>query len=138
MDEFNDKKKSHRQPHAGRKAERKANKKKPVEKDENGKKIKKKLSSDPKDARNRNPKAFAIQNVQKTERRVRRKEDITAKRTRVPEVDRTPSEYVECPPYVVAIVGPPKVGKSTLHLCPKPMFHYLFCSLQHFIVLVRV
>merc|ERR1712110_534150 len=78
MDEFNDKKKSHRQPHAGRKAERKANKKKPVEKDENGKKIKKKLSSDPKDARNRNPKAFAIQNVQKTERRVRRKEDITA------------------------------------------------------------
>ena len=117
MDEFNDKKKSHRQPHAGRKAERKANKKKPVEKDENGKKIKNKLSSDPKDARNRNPKAFAIQNVQKTERRVRRKEDITAKRTRVPEVDRTPSEYVECPPYVVAIVGPPKVGKSTLLRC---------------------
>ena len=115
MDEINDKRKPHRKPHSGRKAERKANKK--VEKDENGKKIKKKLSQDPVDAKQRNPKAFAIQNVQKTERRVRRKEDITAKRTRLPEVDRTPGEVIECPPYVIAIVGPPKVGKSTLLRC---------------------
>ena len=115
MDEINDKSKPHRKPHSGRKAERKANKK--VEKDENGKKIKKKLSQDPVDAKQRNPKAFAIQNVQKTERRVRRKEDITAKRTRLPEVDRTPGEVIECPPYVIAIVGPPKVGKSTLLRC---------------------
>lgn len=63
------------------------------------------------DARKRNPKAFAIQNVDKTERRVRRKEDITEKRKHLPTVDRTP---VEPPPIVVAIVGPPKVGKSTL------------------------
>ena len=91
MDELKDKKKAHRKPHSGRKADRKAIKNIPYEKDEQGKKVKKKLSSDPTDARQRNPKAFAIQNVQKTERRVRRKEDITAKRTRLPEVDRAPS-----------------------------------------------
>ena len=117
MDEINEKKKAHRKPHAGRKAERKAKKNVLVEKDENGKKIKKKLSSDLADAKQRNPKAFAIQNVKKTERSVRRKEDISAKRTRLPEVDRTPNEIVEVPPYVVAIVGPPKVGKSTLLRC---------------------
>lgn len=63
------------------------------------------------DARKRNPKAFAIQSVAKTERRVRRKEDITEKRAQVPTVDHTP---LDPPPMVVAIVGPPKVGKSTL------------------------
>jgi len=63
------------------------------------------------DARKRNPKAFAIQKVGKAERRVRRKEDIGEKRARLPKVDRAP---VEPPPYVVAVVGPPKVGKSTL------------------------
>ena len=117
MDEINDKRKPHRKPHSGRKADRKANKSLTVEKDENGKKIKKKLSQDPVDAKKRNPKAFAIQNVKKTERSVRRKEDVTAKRTRLPEVDRTPGEVIECPPYVIAIVGPPKVGKSTLLRC---------------------
>ena len=117
MDEINDKRKPHRKPHSGRKADRKANKNLTVEKDGNGKKIKKKLSQDPVDAKKRNPKAFAIQNVKKTERSVRRKEDVTAKRTRLPEVDRTPGEVIECPPYVIAIVGPPKVGKSTLLRC---------------------
>ncbi len=63
------------------------------------------------DARKRNPKAFSIQKVGKAERRVRRKEDITEKRKHLPKVDRTP---LEPPPVVVAIVGPPKVGKSTL------------------------
>ena len=56
--------------------------------------------------------AFAIQNVGKTERRVRRKEDISEKRKHVPEVDRTP---VEPPPIVIAIVGPPKVKKILYH-----------------------
>lgn len=50
----------------------------------------------------------------RTERRVRRKEDIGEKRTRLPAVDRAP---LEPPPIVVAIVGPPKVGKSTLLHC---------------------
>lgn len=63
------------------------------------------------EARKRNPKAFAIQNVGKTERRVRRKKDINEKRKHLPTVDRTP---LAPPPIVVAIVGPPKVGKSTL------------------------
>ncbi len=63
------------------------------------------------DARQRNPRAFAIQKVGKAERRVRRKEDISEKRKHVPQVDRAPTEP---PPAVVAIVGPPKVGKSTL------------------------
>ena len=63
--------------------------------------------------RERNPKAFAIQNVGKTERRVRRKEDISEKRKHVPEVDRTP---VEPPPIVIAIVGPPKVLKALISL----------------------
>ena len=86
-------------------------------------------------ARQRNPKAFSIQNPEKAgwwmiwsahrlytrqlidwlidfvARMGRRTEDLNQKRTRIPEVDRTP----ELPaPFVVAIVGPPKVGKTTL------------------------
>ena len=40
-----------------------------------------------------------------------RTQDIKAKRLQVPEVDRTP---LEPPPVVVALVGPPQVGKSIL------------------------
>lgn len=40
--------------------------------------------------------------------------DIKAKKHHIPLVDRTPTEP---PPVVVAIVGPPKVGKSTLLQC---------------------
>ena len=40
--------------------------------------------------------------------------DIAQKKSHVPEVDRTP---IEPPPYVIAIVGPPKVGKSLLLKC---------------------
>lgn len=43
-----------------------------------------------------------------------RKQDIDTKREHVPLVDRTP---LEPPPVVVAVVGPPKVGKSTLIQC---------------------
>ncbi len=78
------------------------------------KKAKAKLASDDKSMRERNPRAFAIQNIGKTERRVRRKEDIKEKRRQLPQVDRTP---IVPPPIVVAIVGPPKVGKSTLLKC---------------------
>jgi len=89
--------------------------KKPHMKRKSGKKFDKKKSKDGHEqemtARQRNPKAFAIQKVTKAERRVRRKEDISEKRAHQPAVDRTP---VEPPPIVVAIVGPPKVGKSTL------------------------
>ena len=37
--------------------------------------------------------------------------DIKEKRSKVPEVDRT---ALEPAPFVIAIVGPPSVGKSTL------------------------
>lgn len=62
-------------------------------------------------ARQRNPKAFAIQSVVRAERNFRRKEDITAKKQHIPVVDKTSNEP---PPIVIAVVGPPKVGKSTL------------------------
>jgi len=92
--------------------------KKPHMKRKSGKKFDKKKAKDGHEqemtAKQRNPKAFAIQNVTKAERRVRRKEDIGEKKAHQPLVDRTP---LEPPPIVVAIVGPPKVGKSTLMQC---------------------
>jgi ribosome biogenesis protein BMS1 len=78
----------------------------------------------------KNPRAFAINSFVAAERQFRRSEfshycynfsffkaflfrtqDIKEKRSKVPEVDRT---ALEPPPIVVAIVGPPSVGKSTL------------------------
>lgn len=59
----------------------------------------------------RNPKAFAINAPRAAERRYRRKQDIEEKKFHVPLADRTP---LEPPPVIVAVVGPPKVGKSTL------------------------
>ena len=89
--------------------------KKPHVKRKSGKKHDKKQSKDQDPStKQKNPKAFAIQNATKAERRVRRKQDITEKKTHQPSVDRTP---LEPPPIVVAVVGPPKVGKSTLIRC---------------------
>lgn len=59
----------------------------------------------------KNPKAFAINSVQSAARKFRRKEELTAKKQHIPIVDKTPDEP---PPFLVAVVGPPKVGKSTL------------------------
>ncbi|XP_022124678.2 ribosome biogenesis protein BMS1 homolog [Pieris rapae] len=92
-----DKKKSHRAKHAGRKAEKK--------------KKKNQVDQSNLSARQRNPKAFAIQSVVRAERQFRRKEDVIAKKQHIPQVDKTP---LEPPPIVVAIVGPPRVGKTTL------------------------
>lgn len=115
MEEVSEKHKEHRKPTSarGQKAAKIRDKKAKKEWEETkaNAKTTKKLSDDVEDARKRNPKAFAIQSVKKAERKVRRKEDITEKRKHVPSVDRTP---VEPPPVVVAIVGPPKVGKTTL------------------------
>ena len=47
----------------------------------------------------------------KAQKRFHRAQDLETKKQHIPLVDRTP---VEPPPIVVAIVGPPKVGKSTL------------------------
>ncbi|CAB3254368.1 unnamed protein product [Arctia plantaginis] len=96
-DEIAFKNKTHRAKHAGRKAEKKKNKNK--------------VDQSNLTARQRNPKAFAIQSVVRAERQFRRKEDVIAKKQHIPQVDKTP---LEPPPIVVAIVGPPRVGKTTL------------------------
>lgn len=45
------------------------------------------------------------------DRKARRKQDLLEKKFHVPKPDRTP---VEQPPVIVAVVGPPQVGKTTL------------------------
>jgi ribosome biogenesis protein BMS1 len=58
-----------------------------------------------------NPKAFAIKSARSAELRFRRKQDLQTKKHHIPLVDQTPDEP---PPIIIAVVGPPKVGKSTL------------------------
>ncbi|XP_050073553.1 ribosome biogenesis protein BMS1 homolog [Anopheles maculipalpis] len=85
-------KKAHKKRHSGVKADKKKAKNKPTE-------------------RTKNPKAFAITKARSAEKRFRRKEDITTKKQHIPLVDKTPEEP---PPVLIAVVGPPKVGKTTL------------------------
>ncbi|KAL6255205.1 hypothetical protein P5V15_013543 [Pogonomyrmex californicus] len=99
MDEDIVKHKSHRDRNAGRKAEKKKTKKKHVQE----------LTD-----KQRNPKAFTFHSAVKAERRFRRKQDIETKKQHIPVIDRKP---VEPPPVFVAVVGPPKVGKSLLIQC---------------------
>ncbi|VDK70447.1 unnamed protein product [Onchocerca ochengi] len=61
-----------------------------------------------------NAKAFTFQSAVKASRAIRRAADKDEKKKHIPIVDRTP---VEPPPVIVAIVGPSKVGKSTLLRC---------------------
>ena len=87
--------KSHRKRQAGPKADRKKNRK-----------------HLPEDASaQRNPKAFSFKSAVRAARQFRRKQDVETKRHHEPVVDRTP---LEPPPYIIAVVGPPKVGKTTL------------------------
>lgn len=87
--------KSHRKRQSGPKADRKKNKKHLLE-----------------DASaQRNPKAFSFKSAVRAARQFRRKQDVETKRHHEPVVDRTP---LEPPPYIIAVVGPPKVGKTTL------------------------
>ena len=59
----------------------------------------------------RNVKAFAVANPGRLAKQAVRSSDIKEKRLHVPQVDRLPEE---APPTVVAVVGPPGVGKTTL------------------------
>ncbi|GJQ65989.1 hypothetical protein Trydic_g4082 [Trypoxylus dichotomus] len=97
-DDVDEKKKAHRSRHSGRKAE----KKKEKAKKDNNQNVPDKQ---------RNPKAFAFNSAIGAERRFRRKQDIQTKKQHIPLVDRTP---IEPPPVLIAVVGPPKVGKTTL------------------------
>ncbi|KAJ5943599.1 hypothetical protein N7516_003767 [Penicillium verrucosum] len=58
-----------------------------------------------------NPKAFVTSRPGKLNKQAARSHDVKEKRLHVPLVDRMPEE---APPVVVAIVGPPGVGKTTL------------------------
>ncbi|XP_047366647.1 ribosome biogenesis protein BMS1 homolog isoform X3 [Vespa velutina] len=98
-EEDNLKHKTHRERNAGRKAEKKKAKNQHVQE----------LTD-----KQKNPKAFTFNSAIKAERRFRRKQDIETKKQHIPVVDRTP---LEPPPILVAIVGPPKVGKSLLIQC---------------------
>ncbi|XP_030059108.1 ribosome biogenesis protein BMS1 homolog isoform X2 [Microcaecilia unicolor] len=95
--------KKHRKKHSGPKADKKQ------------KRHQKNLGlEDEEDARKRNPKAFAVQSAVRMARTFHRTQDLKTKKHHIPVVDRTP---LEPPPIVVVVVGPPKVGKSTLIKC---------------------
>ncbi|XP_066589377.1 ribosome biogenesis protein BMS1 homolog [Prorops nasuta] len=93
------KQKGHRERKSGRKADKKKAKSLHVQE----------LSD-----KQRNPKAFTFNSAVRAERRFRRKQDIETKKQHIPLVDRTP---IEPPPVLVAVVGPPKVGKSLVLQC---------------------
>ncbi|KFB52932.1 hypothetical protein ZHAS_00021216 [Anopheles sinensis] len=90
--EHSESKKAHKKRHSGVKADKKKAKNKPTD-------------------RTKNPKAFAITKARSAEKRFRRKEDLITKKQHIPLVDKTPEEP---PPVLIAVVGPPKVGKTTL------------------------
>ncbi|KAL1923885.1 uncharacterized protein VTP21DRAFT_6920 [Calcarisporiella thermophila] len=76
-----------------------------------GSKADKKNNKQNKQNNEKNPKAFAPFKGRKADKAVRRKLDLNEKKLHVPLVDRTP---IEPPPIVVAVVGPPGTGKTTL------------------------
>src|ERR1700748_1993231 len=100
-----EKHKSHRASHSGRKADKKKEKEKEKSSFRDGTQ---------EDAKKRNVKAFAINSTVKAERRFRRTQDLISKKEHIPLVDRTP---LEPPPFIVAIVGPQGVGKTSLMRC---------------------
>ncbi|KAL4613024.1 hypothetical protein GN956_G23033 [Arapaima gigas] len=67
-----------------------------------------------KDERKRNPKAFTVQSAVRMAKTFHRAQDLKTKKHHIPLVDRTP---LEPPPVVVVVVGPPRVGKSTVIRC---------------------
>ena len=72
---------------------------------------KKKAKDGEKPNREKNAKAFTFRSHVRAARSARRNLDLESKRHHVPVVDRTP---LEPPPVLIAVTGPPKVGKSTL------------------------
>lgn len=72
------------------------------------------LGDEVEDAQKRNPRAFSVQSAVRMARSFHRTQDLKTKKHHIPVVDRTP---LEPPPIVVVVMGPPKVGKSTLIQC---------------------
>ncbi|KAJ3292856.1 Glycoside hydrolase 2 (Mannanase, beta-galactosidase) [Borealophlyctis nickersoniae] len=76
-----------------------------------GPKAEKKNKNKTKNAEKNNPKAFASFSGKRADRTIRRNLEKEQTKLHVPLVDRTP---LEAPPVVVAVVGPPGTGKTTL------------------------
>ena len=72
---------------------------------------KKKAKDEEKTTKEKNAKAFTFRSHVRAARAARRNLDRESKRHHIPVVDRTP---LEPPPVLIAVTGPPKVGKSTL------------------------
>lgn len=66
------------------------------------------------DGRRRNPKAFGVQSAVRMARTFHRAQDLQTKKHHAPQVDRS---ALEPPPVVIVVVGPPRVGKTTLIQC---------------------
>ncbi|KAF2354317.1 P-loop containing nucleoside triphosphate hydrolase [Trinorchestia longiramus] len=96
MDAQFDKKKGHNKRHAGRSADKKAEKDKHVQEYTD---------------KQRNPKAFTFKSAVRARNNFQRKQNLEHKKHHIPVVDRTP---LEPPPVFIAIVGGPCSGKSTL------------------------
>lgn len=82
-----------------------------------GSREKKKAKKDKKDGNlkdRHNPRAFSVANIVRTQRNLQRNSDRAQKKEYVPLKDRRASSATESPPSLVAVVGPPGVGKSTL------------------------
>ncbi|KAI9315305.1 hypothetical protein BX666DRAFT_1961353 [Dichotomocladium elegans] len=84
---------------------------KPKKAHNRGKAGKKAAIAEKKKKKSANVKAFTFNSLGKAERSARRNFDLGEKKLHVPLVDRTP---IAAPPVVVAVVGPPGTGKSTL------------------------
>lgn len=61
-----------------------------------------------------NPRAFSVANIVRTKRTIQRNLDRSQKKEYVPLHDRRATEVHETPPSVIVVMGPPKVGKTTL------------------------
>ncbi|KAH3667215.1 hypothetical protein OGAPHI_002864 [Ogataea philodendri] len=59
-----------------------------------------------------NAKAFAVSRPGKLQKQAKRSSDINERKLHVPMVDRSPED--DPPPIIVAVVGPPGTGKTTL------------------------
>ncbi|KAI5304999.1 Glycoside hydrolase 2 (Mannanase, beta-galactosidase) [Ascosphaera pollenicola] len=70
-----------------------------------------KVKKKPENNSGQNPKAFAVAHGFRSQRQAARSFEIKEKKLHVPLVDRLPEE---APPIIVAVVGPPGVGKTTL------------------------
>ncbi|KAG2462109.1 BMS1 protein, partial [Polypterus senegalus] len=96
--------KIHQKKHSGPKAERKKRKRQQEQQ----------AGTNEEDGRKRNPKAFTVHSAVRMARTFHRTQDLKTKKHHAPIVDRSPQEP---PPILVVVVGPPRVGKSTLIRC---------------------